>query len=87
MIVEGLVQGVGFRWFAARKAEEFGVRGYVKNLYNGSVEIEAEGERGLLEDFIREMKAGPRAARVTNLHIDWQQNDSSTERYRHFEIR
>jgi len=41
MIVKGRVQGVGFRWFVQQRAEKFGVSGYVKNLDNGDVGIEA----------------------------------------------
>jgi len=72
MLVEGLVQGVGFRWFVARHAEALGLRGYVANLYNGSVEIEAAGDRSLLEQFIKEIKVGPRSAHVTDLHVEWR---------------
>jgi len=84
IIVEGLVQGVGFRWFIARKAEGLGLRGYAKNLYNGNVEIEAAGERSLVEELIKEIKVGPRSAQVTNLKIEWQQPG---DEYTHFEIR
>ncbi|MBM2846237.1 MAG: acyP [Bacteroidetes bacterium] len=84
IIVEGLVQGVGFRWFIARKAEGLGLRGYAKNLYNGNVEIEVAGERSLVEELIKEVKIGPRSAQVTNLKIEWLQ---PTDQYTHFEIR
>lgn len=84
IIVEGLVQGVGFRWFVARKAEGLGLRGYAKNLYNGNVEIEVAGERSLVEELIKEVKIGPRSAQVTNLKIEWLQ---PTDQYTHFEIR
>jgi len=84
IVVEGLVQGVGFRWFVARKAEGLGLRGYVKNLYNGNVEIEVAGERSLVEELIKEVKTGPRSAQVTNLKIEWQQ---PADHYSHFEIR
>jgi len=84
IIVEGLVQGVGFRWFVARKAETLGLRGYAKNLYNGNVEIEVSGERSLVEELIKDVKVGPRSAQVTNLKIEWQR---PTDQYTHFEIR
>jgi acylphosphatase len=71
IIVEGLVQGVGFRWYAARKAEALGLAGHVRNLYDGTVELEAEGDRSLLEELIRALKVGPRSARVTNLRLEW----------------
>lgn len=87
MIVEGLVQGVGFRWFVGRHAESLGLRGYVSNLYNGNVEIEAVGERGLVEELIKQVKVGPRSARVTNVRLEWLADGKRTDEYTHFEIR
>jgi len=84
IVVEGLVQGVGFRWFVARRAEALGLRGYVKNLYDGNVELEAEGERSQVESLIGEVKVGPRSAYVTNLRIEWREPEYRTT---HFEIR
>ena len=74
IVAEGLVQGVGFRWFVHRRAEALGIKGWVRNLFNGSVEIEAEADRSLLEEFIKEVKVGPRSAHVTNLKIEWKNN-------------
>jgi acylphosphatase len=71
IIVEGLVQGVGYRWYAAQRAQALGLRGFVRNLYDGTVEVQASGDRSMLEDLIRELKVGPRSARVTNLKIEW----------------
>ncbi len=84
IVVEGLVQGVGFRWFVQRRAESLGVNGWVRNLYNGNVEIEAEADRSLLEELIKEIKVGPRSAHVTNLRIEWKDADPSE--YDRFEI-
>jgi acylphosphatase len=50
--VTGQVQGVGFRWSAATEARSLGITGYIKNLPNGSVHIEAEGSRELLNAFV-----------------------------------
>ena len=85
IIVEGLVQGVGFRWFVHRRAESMGVKGWVRNLYDGKVEIEAESDRSLLEEFIKEIKVGPRSAHVSNVRIDWK--DNRTGKFDRFEIR
>jgi acylphosphatase len=71
IIVEGLVQGVGFRWFVAKAAESMGIRGFTRNLYDGSVEVEAEADRSLVEELIGKIKVGPRSAQVTNLKIEW----------------
>ena len=89
IIVEGLVQGVGFRWFVARRAQALGLRGFVSNLYDGNVEIEAEGDRSLLEDFVGEVKVGPRSAHVTNLRLEWEdlKPSGTSQHYTGFEIR
>ena len=84
IIVRGLVQGVGFRYFVARIAQALGLRGYVRNLYNGDVEIRVEGTRGSIEALIKEAKVGPRSAQVTDLKIDWKEADHS---FQGFDIR
>ncbi len=68
--VSGLVQGVGYRYFAYRTAMEYGVKGYAKNLITGDVEIEAEGEAGLMNDFIHDLKIGPQRSNVTSIAVD-----------------
>ena len=84
IIVEGLVQGVGYRWFAERKAQALGLGGFVKNLYDGTVEVEAEGDRSLVEELIKHLKVGPRSAHVTDLRIEWME---PTHRDPHFQTR
>ena len=72
IVVRGLVQGVGFRWFVQRRASALGANGWVRNLADGSVEIEAQADRSILEELLREVKVGPRSAQVTDLQIEWQ---------------
>jgi acylphosphatase len=84
MIVEGLVQGVGFRYYVHRYATSLGLSGFAANRFDGTVEIEAEGDRSALEEFITMVKVGPRSAHVSNLTIEWKDFGS---RYKHFEIR
>lgn len=60
MLVSGLVQGVGFRATTQMKANEMGVVGWVKNLADGRVEIQAEADVQTLYKFIDLIKAGPR---------------------------
>jgi acylphosphatase len=84
IVVEGMVQGVGFRWFTAREANALGLAGFVRNLGNGSVEIETEGERGMVEELIGRLRLGPRASDVQDVHVAWQK--PLMERV-HFEIR
>lgn len=57
--IKGYVQGVGFRWSAAREAKNLGITGFVKNLSNGSVYIEAEATEEQLKDFVEWCKKGP----------------------------
>lgn len=66
-IVYGRVQGVGFRRFAQRCAKEYSIGGYVKNLSDGSVEIEAIGEKNQLEAFISKMYQGSWFSDVENI--------------------
>jgi acylphosphatase len=84
IVARGLVQGVGFRYFVYRVAVRLDLSGWVRNLYNGDVEIEAEGDRSLIEEFIKDMKIGPRSAHVKDLNIEWQDYRGT---YSSFEIR
>lgn len=64
-VVEGRVQGVGYRWFVERVAVSLGLVGYVKNLYNGDVEVYAVGEPEALDELRRKLERGPRGALIT----------------------
>ena len=83
VIVKGLVQGVGFRWFVEREATQLGLNGYVKNLLNGDVEVEVEGERGIIEEFIKHLKLGNRSSRVFDVLVSWQEYQ---DKYNKFSI-
>jgi acylphosphatase len=84
IVVHGLVQGVGFRWFVARQAGGLGLRGFVRNHPQGTVELEAEGDRSLIEELIAYVKVGPRSAQVRDLQIEWHEPQKDTKP---FEIR
>lgn len=63
--VHGLVQGVGFRYSTQREAKALGLKGYAKNLDDGSVEVVAWGEEERVEALLTWLRAGgPRSARV-----------------------
>ncbi|HZV48176.1 MAG TPA: acylphosphatase [Candidatus Dormibacteraeota bacterium] len=71
-VVRGFVQGVGFRYFVLDRARAAGLRGWVRNRPDGSVECLAEGPRPVLEALIEDLRTGPRPARVTGVELDWQ---------------
>ena len=66
-IVRGRVQRVGFRFFAEETARREGVRGYVRNQHDGTVEIAAEGDQEALLRFERAIRHGPPGARVEDV--------------------
>ena len=84
IIAKGIVQGVGFRYFVYLHAKRLGVAGCVRNLYNGNVEIDVEGDRAMVEALIKEVKIGPRSAQVKDLTIEWHEFKTL---YQEFEIR
>ncbi len=65
--VHGLVQGVAFRYYTVEKAQQLGLKGFVKNQPDGTVYIEAEGEDRVLRDFVAWCRQGPPHARVTQV--------------------
>ena len=69
--IRGVVQGVGFRYWCLRLARGFAVNGYVCNLPDGSVEVKVEGDRGVVESFIKEVRVGPTYSDVTDVGIEW----------------
>jgi acylphosphatase len=74
-VVSGLVQGVGFRWATVRQARALGLRGVVRNLADGRVEVEAEGEESRLARLQAWLAQGPAGAHVRSV-------DSRLEPYR-----
>ena len=69
VIVEGFVQGVGYRDFARRAALRLGVSGWVRNRADGTVEALVEGAPANVEAMLAEMRRGPRGAEVTGLKL------------------
>ena len=70
-LVEGDVQGVGFRYATQRHADGIGVKGWVRNLEDGRVEVLAEGERALLEDMLAWLQHGPSGAYVSSIEHEF----------------
>ncbi len=69
-LIDGRVQGVGFRFFAEAAAAREGLHGFVRNLPDGRVEIAAEGEAEAMERFERSVRHGPPGARVAHVEVD-----------------
>jgi acylphosphatase len=71
--VKGVVQGVAFRAYTRKEARRFGLTGFVRNLPDRSVEIEAEGEREQLEALVKWAWQGSPAAVVTDVITFWSE--------------
>ncbi len=84
IIVKGRVQGVGYRWFAKERARECNITGFVRNLYNGDVEVVAQGEENDLSRFLEELNRGPAFAHVVEMQVDEIEIDQN--KYSSFEI-
>ncbi|MCK5219799.1 acylphosphatase [bacterium] len=69
--VYGRVQGVGYRFFVERAAQERYLSGWVANAPNGSVKIEAQGPEEDLRTLLRDLERGPGLAVVEKMKIDW----------------
>lgn len=69
--VSGMVQGVGYRYFISRFCTELGITGYAKNLWNGDVEIFAEGQEEFLKELINKANKGPMHASVKSCKVEW----------------
>jgi len=82
VIIYGFVQGVYFRDFTLRQAVKLGLTGYVRNSPEGTVEVQAEGERSHLEELIDRLKVGPPAAKVTEVVTNWSEYTGSYSSFR-----
>ena len=82
--VWGRVQGVGFRSFVCRQAASLGLSGYVQNMEDGTVLIEAEGESAQLDKLLGMVQDGPSLSHVSRVEA---QDVSPTQRFSGFEVR
>jgi acylphosphatase len=79
LTITGRVQGVGYRMWAERTAVALGLRGWVRNRMDGSVELLATGEDEVVAKLIEACRQGPRAATVTDVTISKVEDDGSTD--------
>lgn len=78
--IYGRVQGVGFRYFTWKEAEKLGIKGWVKNRTDGSVEVVAQGDEKQLDDFSRWLQVGPRTAKVERI-LEYEHSGIATEHF------
>ena len=81
--ISGVVQNVGFRFYTKKKARELGVKGFVKNMADGSVYAEAEAEPDIIDSFIEFCRKGPYWARVSDVKVQ----DAPVKDFADFSIR
>ncbi|MCU0487870.1 MAG: acylphosphatase [Anaerolineales bacterium] len=82
--VEGIVQGVGFRYFVQDQAVRLGLKGWVRNRWDGSVEVLVEGNRVDLDSLLNALYRGPRTAQVNGVRTEWS---PGTGEFRGFQVR
>jgi acylphosphatase len=85
--VTGRVQGVGYRASAAHEARRLGVLGWVRNRYDGTVEVEAQADEAVLQRLLVYLRQGPPGARVKSVDVEWLPVASGPSDLGPFEIR
>ncbi len=80
--VAGVVQGVGYRFFALKQARVYGVNGFVRNMPDGTVQVVAEGAKGVLNEFIEQLRIGPLSAHVTGIEVEWSEEEGRFKEFR-----
>jgi acylphosphatase len=71
-VVHGRVQGVNFRYYTRERARSLGVAGHVRNRWDGTVEVLAEGRAEALRRLLSWLRVGPRLAQVTRVQVSWE---------------
>jgi acylphosphatase len=82
-VVTGQVQGVGFRYHVLQQAKTLGLVGFVRNRWDGAVEVVAEGEKSQVDRLLSYLQVGPRSAWVINVETQWQ---AATGQFQSFEV-
>ena len=84
ILVSGLVQGVGFRYFVVKNSEALGLKGFTQNLSNGKVYNIVEGEKFLIEDLLKQLRIGPSYSEVKSVDVNWTEFKNE---FTNFEVR
>lgn len=80
-LVDGQVQGVGFRYFVKNAADALALTGWVRNKWDGRVEVLAEGPRDDLEHLLQKLRRGPSSAFVSDIKLDWNPASGAYSRF------
>jgi len=83
IVVHGVVQGVGFRYYTYRLANKLALQGYVTNRKDGTIEVVAEGDKPKLLRLVEELRIGPPGSSVQNFNLRWEDPKGD---YRDFKI-
>ena len=81
IIIKGKVQGVSFRYFTLKQAQELNIVGWVRNIPNGTVEAVAQGDKINLELFIKKLKQGSSFSRVDDVILNWEHEEKDYENF------
>lgn len=81
VLIQGHVQGVGYRYFVSEEAQKRDLTGWVRNLDRGDVEVYAEGSQKTLDEFLLMLERGPRMAHVQQMTVDWQAATGSFNKF------
>lgn len=84
ILIHGKVQGVGYRFFATRVARRLGLKGWIQNNRDGTVEASVEGEKTVIDEWVEELREGPRYAEVTQID---QESKEFTGRLPDFDVK
>jgi acylphosphatase len=84
ILINGLVQGVGLRYFIQKHAKNLGICGYVENLYSGEVLTIVEGDKFQIEELFNQIRAGSSYSKIKNASIKWS---NSKNEFTRFEIK
>jgi acylphosphatase len=83
-VVHGYVQGVNFRYYAMRTAQQLGLTGWVANRWDGAVETIAEGQRKSLDEFAAFLHRGSPSSVVRRVDVEWR---TPTAEFASFRVR
>ena len=81
IIIKGKVQGVSFRYFTLKQAQELNIVGWVRNIPNGTVEAVAQGDKINLELFIKKLEQGSSLSRVDDVILNWEHQKKDYENF------